>query len=50
MCDDVKTNYVYHMLKNTTKKIQHRSKVNYVKTLFVERVSSQTQRISKFYE
>ena len=50
MCDDVKFNYVYHLLKNATKKIQHRSKVNYVKILFVERVSSQTQQSSKFCE
>ena len=50
MCDDAKTNYIYHSLENITKKIQHGRRVNYVKILYVERVSSQTQRSSKFYE
>ena len=36
--------------ENATKKIQHGSKVNYVKIFFVEHVSSQTQGSSKFYK
>ena len=38
-------------VENTTKKIGHGSKVNYEKTFFGERVSSQTQgSCYKFYE
>ena len=38
------------LLENKTNKIQHRSKVNYIKIFFVERVSSQTQQSSNFHE
>ena len=40
---------IYH-LENTSKKIQHGSKVNFIKILLVVHVPSQTQRSSKFYE
>ena len=40
---------IYH-LENASKKIQHGSKVNFIKILLVVHVPSQTQRSSKFYE
>ena len=45
-----KLNYFDIRLENTTKIIQHGSKVNYAKIFFTECASSQTQQSSNFDE